>query len=75
VNNQGKSSNTQREIENEVDLAERERMRERENTQREIENEVDLAERERMRERERPDLALANAASGVSHKEQVVFWR
>jgi len=53
VNNQGKSSNTQREIE----------------------NEVDLAERERMRERERPDLALANAASGVSHKEQVVFWR
>jgi len=30
VNNQGKSSNTQREIENEVDLAERERMRERE---------------------------------------------
>ena len=30
MNNQGKSSNTQREIENEVDLAERERMRERE---------------------------------------------
>jgi len=75
VNNQGKSSNTQRKIENKVDLAERERMREREHAERNRKQGRSSRERTDERERERPDLALANAASGVSHKEQVVFWR